>query len=72
MWNCPYSVQYVENFDHENASSFKMLSEVARQERITIIGGAIPEQSGPNVYNTCCIFAPNGDLLAKHRKVRYV
>ncbi|KAI3455610.1 hypothetical protein Pfo_012273 [Paulownia fortunei] len=74
MWNCPYSTDYFERFaenfdDQDSASSFKMLSEVALQEGITIVGGSIPEWSDGQLYNTCCVFAPNGELLAKHRKM---
>lgn len=75
MWNCPCSTdvfaQFAEDFDDkDSALSFKMLSEVACKEGITIVGGSIPEWSGGELYNTCCVFAPNGELLAKHRKVR--
>lgn len=75
IWNCPNSTDFVAQFaedfdDLDSASSFKMLSEVACKEGITIVGGSIPERSGGDLYNTCCVFAPNGELLAKHRKVR--
>ncbi|KAL7140361.1 hypothetical protein ABFS83_09G115800 [Erythranthe nasuta] len=76
MWNCPYSTDYFERFAEKfdekdsTASSLKMLSEVACEERITIVGGSIPEwSSGGKLYNTCFVFGPNGDLLAKHRKM---
>ncbi|KAH6790082.1 Nitrilase/cyanide hydratase and apolipoprotein N-acyltransferase family protein [Perilla frutescens var. frutescens] len=74
MWNCPNSTDFfagfAENFDdQDSALSFKMLSEVACKEGITIVGGSIPEWSGDHLYNTCCVFAPNGELLAKHRKI---
>lgn len=46
-----------------------MLSEVSRSLKITIIGGSIPERSGDKLYNSCCVFGTDGNLLAKHRKV---
>lgn len=46
-----------------------MLSEVAQLLNITIIGGSIPERSGDKLYNTCCVYGPDGKLKAKHRKV---
>ncbi|KAG8380136.1 hypothetical protein BUALT_Bualt07G0162200 [Buddleja alternifolia] len=76
MWNCPYSTDYFAEFaetldahDITAAPSCSMLSEVASREGITIIGGSIPERSGGKLFNTCCVFAPNGELLAKHRKM---
>ncbi|KAK4481970.1 hypothetical protein RD792_012884 [Penstemon davidsonii] len=74
MWNCPYSTDYftkfAENFDEkDSAHSYSMLAEVASREGITIVGGSIPEWSRNQLYNTCCVFGPNGKLLAKHRKM---
>ena len=37
---------------------------------MTLVGGSIPERSAGKLYNTCCVFGPDGKLLAKHRKVR--
>lgn len=75
MWNCPASNEFYARFaenlnDESRASSFKMMSEIARREMITVVGGSIPEWSDGQLYNTCFVFAPNGELLAKHRKVR--
>ncbi|PON96219.1 Carbon-nitrogen hydrolase [Trema orientale] len=74
MWNCPYSTDYfakhAEDFDDEDALwTFSMLSEVALLHKITIIGGSMPEWSNGHLYNTCCIFGPDGRLKAKHRKI---
>ncbi|PIN04035.1 Carbon-nitrogen hydrolase [Handroanthus impetiginosus] len=77
MCNCPYSTDYCEGFtenfdDQDSASSSEILSEVACQEEITIVGGSMPEWSEGHLHNTCCLFAPNGWLLAKHRKIHMV
>ncbi|CAA0814590.1 Omega-amidase-chloroplastic [Striga hermonthica] len=74
MWNCPYSTEYFERFaenfeDEINAPTYKMLSRIASREGLTIIGGSIPEWCGGRLHNTCCVFGPNGKLLAKHRKI---
>lgn len=74
IWNCPYSVEnlskYAEEIESEDVSpSFSMLSEVARAQGITIIGGSIPERDGGRLYNTCCVFGTDGKLKAKHRKL---
>lgn len=74
MWNCPYSqdffAKFAEDLDNEEASpTFAMLSEVAHCNGITIVGGSVPECSNGRLYNTSCVFGPDGKLRAKHRKV---
>lgn len=50
--------------------STTMLREAAIENNVYIIGGSIPEkdESG-SVYNTCVVVSPDGQLVAKHRKV---
>ncbi|KAL0372213.1 UNVERIFIED_CONTAM: Omega-amidase, chloroplastic [Sesamum calycinum] len=75
IWNSPYSNDsfplYAEDIDagFDASPSTAMLSEVARLLNITIVGGSIPERSGDKLYNTCCVFGPDGKLKAKHRKI---
>ncbi|XP_064395028.1 omega-amidase NIT2-like [Halichondria panicea] len=45
------------------------LSKLARECRIYLIGGSIPEKDGDNFYNTCAVFGPQGDFLGKYRKM---
>ncbi|KAL2489601.1 Omega-amidase [Forsythia ovata] len=75
IWNSPYSNDsfpvYAEEIDagFDASPSTAMLSEVASLLSITIVGGSIPERSGDKLYNTCCVFGPDGKLKAKHRKI---
>ncbi|XP_073010539.1 omega-amidase, chloroplastic-like [Typha latifolia] len=73
IWNCPLSLEnlskYAENIDAEEAPSISMLSEVAAQQNITIIGGSIPEKTNGRLFNTCCVLGPDGKIKAKHRKL---
>ncbi|KAL2649282.1 hypothetical protein R1flu_017410 [Riccia fluitans] len=75
MWNCPYSnasfPEYAEETDNQGGDtpSSKMLSDVARKNGVTIIGGSIPERSEGRLYNTCYIYGTKGELKGKHRKV---
>jgi omega-amidase len=75
MWNCPYLNEsfrtYAEDIDAglEASPSTAMLAEVARKKQVTIVAGSIPERSGGNLYNTCCVFDKNGELKAKFRKI---
>jgi hypothetical protein len=74
MWNCPYSNDsfppYAEDFSAApsgGAPSFAALSEAAASAGVTLVGGSVPERDGGKLYNTCCVFGPDGKLLAKHR-----
>jgi hypothetical protein len=35
-----------------------------------LIGGSVPERAGGKLYNTCCVFGPDGALLGRHRCAR--
>ncbi|KAJ7109110.1 carbon-nitrogen hydrolase [Mycena epipterygia] len=61
----PYNVAETES------ESVKMLSNVAKETKTWLIGGSIPERDpdGKNLYNTCTVYNPDGDLVATHRKV---
>ncbi|GFP91374.1 omega-amidase chloroplastic [Phtheirospermum japonicum] len=75
IWNSPYSNDsfpvYAEDIEagFDVSPSTAMLSEIARLLDITIIGGSIPERNGDKLYNTCCVFGPDGNMKAKHRKI---
>ncbi|XP_021720482.1 omega-amidase, chloroplastic-like isoform X1 [Chenopodium quinoa] len=74
MWVCPYSHEYyakcAEELDKEESSqAFSMLSKVASSRKITIVGGSIPVRKNCKIYNTCCVFGPDGKLRAKHSKL---
>lgn len=34
-----------------------------------LVGGTMPEAEGNNLYNTCTVYTPTGELLTKYRKV---
>ncbi|WP_347490515.1 carbon-nitrogen hydrolase family protein [Desulfoscipio sp. XC116] len=71
MFNCPYEThlfpQYAESYS--DGETVQMLSRVAAESGIVLVGGSIPEREGNIIYNTCFIFGPRGDLLGRHRKV---
>lgn len=47
----------------------KALSQAAKSNQMYVVGGSIPELCDNKVYNTCTVWNPNGNLIAKHRKV---
>ncbi|XP_021859346.1 omega-amidase, chloroplastic isoform X2 [Spinacia oleracea] len=74
MWLCPYSHEYFEKCGEElnteeSSATYHMLSEISSIHQITIVGGSIPERRNGQMYNTCCVFGPDGKLKAKHSKL---
>jgi omega-amidase len=61
----PYNVQ------ESTSESVKMLSTTAKEVGTWLIGGSIPERDAKdgNVYNTCTVYNPGGELVAMHRKI---
>jgi predicted amidohydrolase len=49
----------------------RRLAEMARAHGIWVIGGGMPERSAdPNrPYNTCAVFAPDGSVAGRYRKI---
>lgn len=80
-WNSPYATtsfpQYAEEIpvtkaqlDAAKHPSTLALSQLAEKLKIYLVGGSIPEKDAEGkVYNTSVTFSPEGEILAKHRKV---
>lgn len=70
MFNCPYETQgFPQYAETEGGPTWSMLSEVAKNKKIYIVGGSIPERDGEFIYNTSYVFNREGVQIAKHRKV---
>ena len=80
-FNSPYGAQhfpkYAEPVPAASAQltptehpSMHMLSNLASDLGIYLVGGSIPERDADGkIYNTCVAFGPDGAMLARHRKV---
>ncbi|CAN2390311.1 Nitrilase family, partial [Pristimantis euphronides] len=69
-FNSPYGSKFFPEYAEKiPGQSTQMLSEVAKECRIYLIGGSIPEEDSGKLYNTCAVFGPDGSLLMKHRKI---
>lgn len=73
-FNAPYEEelfnQYAE-FIPDGPTSVR-LSRIAKELNIYLLGGSIPERDTENpetLYNTATVWSPEGELIAKHRKV---
>lgn len=71
MFNCPYQQDCFPRFAEEITSgeTVAFLRETARKTGAYLIGGSLPERDGGKIYNTSLAFDPQGNLIAKHRKM---
>ena len=60
--------RYFESAVEVPSPASEFLGEVARKNRITLLIGVI-ERDGGTLYCTVLFFSPEGDLVAKHRKL---
>jgi len=72
MFNCPYQTelfaQYAESYPE--GETIRMLSQMAAESKIVIVGGSVPERDEyNNIYNTSFTFDKTGELLGRHRKI---
>lgn len=73
-FNAPYGTKYFEEYAEPLAAghpTFDAMSNAAKECGAWIIAGSIPEKhaANGNLYNSCMIFNPEGNLVNVHRKV---
>ncbi|KAL7731128.1 hypothetical protein ACLKA6_014325 [Drosophila palustris] len=71
-FNCPYGTKYFREYAERIPDGYtsQQLSKAALDHQVYIVGGTIPELGeNESIYNTCTVWGPNGDLIAKHRKM---
>lgn len=71
-FNCPYGTKYFREYAENipSGETSQILSDIAKELGVYIVGGTIPELSeNDQIFNTCTIWSPEGKLLAKHRKM---
>lgn len=70
-FNCPYGTKYFGEYAESIPDGFTSteLSKAAKELGVFVIGGSIPERDQDKLYNTCTVWGPQGDLIAKHRKM---
>lgn len=70
MFNCPYENPCFPIYgEPAGGETWQFLSRMARELGLYLAGGSVPELEGERVYNTCYFFSPEGEELARHRKV---
>lgn len=71
-FNCPYGTKYFREYAESIPDGYtsQQLSKAASDHQVYIVGGTIPEMGeNDRIFNTCTVWGPNGNLLAKHRKM---
>lgn len=70
-FNAPYNTALFREYSEviPGGDTCEALSQAAKSNEMYIVGGSIPEICDDKVYNTCTVWDPNGNLIAKHRKV---
>lgn len=70
MFSTPYSNScFPEYAEPAGGPTCQRLSRIAREQGVWLIGGSIPERDGARLYNTSFVFNPQGEMVARHRKV---
>ena len=69
MFCCPYDTALFQAYaEDRGGEAYAALSLMARKNRLTLVGGSLPERDGERLYNTAFVFAPDGTEIARHRK----
>ena len=69
MFCCPYDTALFQAYaEDRGGEAYAALSLMARKNRLTLVGGSLPERDGDRLYNTAFVFAPDGTEIARHRK----
>jgi omega-amidase len=70
IFNCPIEPKKFREHAEPvpDGETSQALSKAAIDNKVYIIGGSIPELD-ELLYNTCAVFSPSGEMIAKHRKI---
>ena len=68
MFCCPYDNACFRPYgEAEGGPAYRALSALARERGIWLVGGTLPELAEDRVYNTCYVFAPDGQQAMARR-----
>lgn len=70
-FNSPYGTQFFSEYAETPSAgpTCEMLSRAAKEHSVYLIGGTFPEVDNDKYYNTCTVWNPQGQLIAKYRKM---
>lgn len=74
-FNSPYGTQHFPEFAEAvpDGESCLALKAMAVDNKVLLVGGSIPERAteggAERLYNTLTVWSPDGQMVAKHRKM---
>ncbi|XP_008279498.1 omega-amidase NIT2 isoform X2 [Stegastes partitus] len=69
-FNSPYGTSFFSSYAEKiPGESTQVLSEAAKESKVYLVGGSIPEEDSGKLYNSCTVFGPDGEMILKHRKI---
>ncbi|EAT48865.1 AAEL000146-PA [Aedes aegypti] len=70
-FNCPYEEDALVESAEEipTGETSQVLSRAAKDYGVYIVGGSIVERYADNLYITCPVWNPNGEVIARYRKM---
>lgn len=69
LWDIGFFPRPITDFTDKNGEQTKnLLSDLAKQYNVNIVGGSIAEQCGESIKNTGFVFARTGKLIARYSK----
>lgn len=71
-FNCPYGTKYFQEFAEEvrpGCPSYDAISRAAKENKIWVVAGSIPERLNGNLYNSSMVFDSTGALKHIQRKM---
>lgn len=69
-FNSPYGTQYFNEYAEKvPGPTTESLAKVAKECKIHLVGGSIPESLEGRCYNTCSVFSPDGEMIGKYQKM---
>lgn len=70
MFICPYQTHLFEEYsEEEGGESWLRMSQIAKNNKVYLVAGSVPELADGHIYNTSYVFDRNGHQIAKHRKM---
>ena len=70
IFNSPYDTKkFREYSEPKNGKTWTFLSNIAKEHKIILVGGSIPEIDNNKIYNSSFIFNSEGNQISFHRKM---
>ncbi|KAM9384704.1 omega-amidase NIT2 [Pholidichthys leucotaenia] len=69
-FNSPYGTNFFSKYAEKiPGESTQVLAEAAKENKVYLVGGSIPEEDSGKLYNSCMVFNPDGEMIVKYRKI---